>query len=393
MKQYNKALALDPHRTELDQPRALIGLISLLVMGPMFFLLMPLYIGALVDYLGLSEAQAGLLTSLELLGTSAAAVMAVFWIRRLSWRHVAAYSAVALSLGNLLCVFFAHDPVLLIGLRLITGFAAGCLVSLACAGLGDTLRTDRNFAFGVVGQLALSGALFMVLPTMIFRFGASAIFACFAACAIVALIGGLLLPSSSRRRSVAPLVEKRAWKPIWGLLGGAAFFIANTAVWAYIERIGVASELKAGFIGNVLGIAVFTSILGPLLAARAAQRFNRFWIMLIALMGELVCLIFLRIGMGAVSYAAIVLLYQLCWNLWVPLQMSVVADVDSSGRFAVLIPLFQAAGIALGPALAASFLATSGYLAVNIIAAVFATLALLLFVPVTLGQQTAEDSK
>jgi len=293
----------------------------------------------------------------------------------------------------LLCVFFAHDPNLLIGLRIITGFAAGCLVSLACAGLGDTLRTDRNFAYGVVGQLALSGALFMVLPTMIFRFGASAIFACFAACATIALIGGLLLPSSGRRHCVEPLVEKRAWKPIWGLLGGAAFFIANTAVWAYIERIGVASELEAGFIGNVLGIAVFTSILGPLLSARAAQRFNRFWIMMIALIGELFCLMFLSVGMGAVSYAVIVLLYQLCWNLWVPLQMSVVADVDSSGRFAVLIPLFQAAGIALGPALAASFLASNGYLAVNIIGAVFATLALLLFIPVTLGQQTAEDSK
>jgi len=107
MKQFNEALALDLHRTELDRPRALIGLISLLVMGPMFFLLLPLYIGALVDYLGLSEAQAGLLTSLELLGTSAAAVMAVFWIRRLSWRRVAAYAAGALLLGNLLCVFFA----------------------------------------------------------------------------------------------------------------------------------------------------------------------------------------------------------------------------------------------------------------------------------------------
>lgn len=382
---------LDLHGGELNRPRALIGLISLLVMGPMFFLLMPLYIGVLVDYLGLSDAQAGLLTSLELLGTSAAAMLAIFWIRRLSWRHIAAYSAGALLLGNVLCVFYADDLILLISLRLITGFAAGCLVSLACAGLGDTLRTDRNFAFGVAGQLALSGALFMVLPTMIFRFGTSAIFACFAACATIALIGALWLPSSGRRHSAGSLIEKRAWKPIWGLLGGAAFFIANTAVWAFIERIGVASELEAGFIGQVLGIAVFTSILGPLLAARAAQRINRFWIMLIALIGELACLMFLNVGMDAASYVMVVLLYQLCWNLWVPLQMSVVADVDLSGRFAVLIPLFQAAGIAIGPALAASFLVPGDYVAVNIIAAVFAILALLLFVPVTLGQKAQRD--
>ena len=121
MKQFNEALALDLHRTELDRPRALIGLISLLVMGPMFFLLLPLYIGALVDYLGLSEAQAGLLTSLELLGTSAAAVMAVFWIRRLSWQTLRARSC----LGTC-CVFSSQSDIVDVGMVIdqMLGFEA-----------------------------------------------------------------------------------------------------------------------------------------------------------------------------------------------------------------------------------------------------------------------------
>ena len=94
--------------------------------------------------------------------------------------------------------------------------------------------------------------------------------------------------------------------------------------------------------------------------------------------------------MDGITFAAIVILYQLFWNLWIPYQMSVVAAVDTTGRFSVLIPLFQAAGIALGPALAAIYLETAGYVAVNVIGVGFAVLALLLFVPVTLRYRMAQ---
>jgi len=377
----------------VDQPRSIFGLICLLVMGPMFFLLMPLYIGALVDHLGLSNSQAGLMASLELLGTCVAAVVAMFWIRRLSWRVVALASAIVLVSGNVLSLLFVADLQLLVGLRLLTGFASGCLVSLACAGLGDTRMPDRNFAFGVVGQLAISGALFIMLPSVIVVQGVAGIFGCFALCGVVAIIGAILLPVSGvKHEATGTLRSPGAWKPLWALAGGAAFFVANTAVWAYIERIGVASGLAGDFIGTMLGVGVFASILGPLLAAWSGDRINRFWVMLAALIGEIACLAFLRVGMDGTTFAAIVLLYQFFWNLWIPYQMSVVAAVDTTGRFSVLIPLFQAAGIALGPALAAIYLETAGYVAVNVIGVGFAVLALLLFVPVTLRYRQAQPT-
>ena len=373
--------------TQINQPRAIVGLICLLAMGPMFFLLMPLYIGAMVDHLGMSDRQAGLLSSLELLGSCAAAVVAVIWIHRITWTLVAAGAATALLAGNVLSLSMAADVTALTALRLLTGFAAGTLVSLACAGLGDTDHPDRNFALGVVGQLALSGILFLVLPPYIARFGAAAIFSCFAVCGFLALLGAALLPASGREHTPVIRADEGALRPLWGLFGGAAFFVANTAVWAYIERVGIASELSGDFIGQVLGISVFVSLTGPLAAAWLAERCNHFWIMLAALVGELICLVFLRAGMSALAYAGVVLAYQLCWNLWLPLQMSVVARVDSTGRFAVLIPLFQTAGIATGPALAAALLAPGDYLAINMIGVVFALVSLALFVPLTLGSQ------
>jgi predicted MFS family arabinose efflux permease len=373
-----------PNSNTLDSSRSVAGFICLFVMGPMFFLLMPLYIGALVDHLGFSESQSGMLASTELLGTCVASVLAMSWIRRVSWRLVAVICSGLLVTGNVFCFLGSYDTATFVGLRLLTGFAAGCLVSLACAGLGDTSRPDRNFALGVVGQLALSGTLFFLLPSAIADKGASAIFGCFALCAFLAMFGAILLPPTGRQHAAAPLTQKMAWKPLWGLFGGAAFFIANTAVWAYIERIGVASQLDGEFIGQVLGFSVLAALLGPLIAFWIDDRVNRFWIMLVAFLGELVCLAFLEVGMSMVTYAVIVGLYQFCWNLWIPFQMSVVASVDITGRFAVLIPLFQAAGIALGPALAATFLLPGSYLPVVVIGGVFAALARVLFIPVTL---------
>jgi predicted MFS family arabinose efflux permease len=369
----------------VDRARSIIGLICLFVMGPMFFLLMPIYVGALVDHMQLSESQAGLLASLELLGSCIASVIATTWVRRLDWRVVALSAAIVLIVGNILSVLFSTGIAPLMALRVLTGFASGCLVSLACAGLGDTRLPDRNFAYGVVAQLLVSGALFIILPSCVGALGVSAIYGLFALCGVIAFVGALLVPRcGAQHEPTAALKSTKHWRPLWGLAGGTAFFVANTAVWAYIERIGVASGLEGDFIGLVLGVGVFASVLGPLAAAWIGDRINRFWVMAVALAGELACLLFLKVGMSGLTFALIVLLYQVFWNLWVPYQMGLVAAVDTTGRFTVLIPLFQAAGIALGPALAAVYLESAGYIVVNAIGAGFAVLALLLFIPVTL---------
>ena len=357
--------------------------------GPMFFLLMPIYIGALVDHLGLNDSAAGRLASIELLGFCAASLLATLWIRRFSWRRTAAVSAAALILANICSMVWVDDLELLPLVRVGAGFAAGSMLSVAITALGDTRQTDRNFSLGIVFQLALSGALLFTLPPVIADYGMTAMYSCFALCACVGLAGALFLPVTGTQHEPPQLAGRTAWKPLWGLSGSAAFFLASTAVWAYVERIGVASGLEPDYIGRALGLSVVLSITGPLLAAWLGDRFNRFKVMSIALLGELVCLLFLSEGMGALAYVAVLVLYQFFWNLWVPYQMTVVALADTSGRFSVLIPLFQAAGVALGPALAAAFLTGGNYLVINIIGMAFGVLALALFAPIareTLGR-------
>lgn len=55
-----------------------------------------------------------------------------------------------------------------------------------------------------------------------------------------------------------------------------------------------------------------------------------------------------------------------------PYQLSVVAAVDNSGHFVVLITFFQSTGMALGPLLEAHVLSGVDYTPVLVIGAVFA---------------------
>ncbi|MGI9292601.1 MAG: MFS transporter [Pseudomonadales bacterium] len=369
---------------DINSPYAILGMICLLVMGPMFFLIMPLYVGALADHVGLDNQQIGALTSVELAGSAVSSLLALFWIRRFSWRLTAIAAGLGLIGFNLLSMAMASDYERLLLIRPLAGFTAGSLVCIAVTALGDSEKADRNFAFGVVGQLSLPGALMIVLPYLIADAGVDAVFGVFAVAALISIVGALMIPESG----IVPAQDRDhtgvSWTPLWPLLGGTAFFIANTAVWAFADRIGVSSGLSSTYVGAVIGGSTVAAVLGAFAASWLSDRYNRFWPMLFAMMGEILCLALLANGINAATYMIAILFYSICWNLWLPFQMGVVASVDTTGRFAVLIPFFQSLGIAAGPALAAQFLTGDSYLPVPVIGVVFAVVSLVLFIPVTL---------
>jgi len=377
---------VSPGATALDSRTTVSALICLFIMGPMFFLLMPLYVGALADYVGLNNQQIGTLTSLELLGSCLASLSGLFWIRKIDWRKTATASALALLVFNLISTIVSDNLGMLIVIRMGSGFSSGCLLAIAIVALGDTTRLDRNFAFAIAGQLSLSGALFFLLPQLITQHGVNAVFGVFAGSALFALIACIFVPGRGREHSQARLSGGGAWRPLWGLAGSTSFFLAQTAFWAFVERMGADAEFSPEFIGVALGVSTLVSIGAALGVGWLTQVVSRFWIMLVAGLGELACLAALMGGFSATTYFIAVVLFQICWNGWVPIQMANIAAVDTSGRFTVLIGLFQAIGVASGPVLVVQFLTGGSFLPVNIVSGVFVILAVLLFAPIAIDR-------
>jgi hypothetical protein len=370
-------------QSELDSPATIAALICLFILGPMFFLLMPLYVGALADDVGLNNTQIGTLTSVELLGSCFASLSGLWWIRKINWRKAAAAGALLLLSFNLISAMVSHSFGILSVLRIGAGFSSGCLLAIAIAGLGDTEKLDRNFALAVAGQLALSGALFFVLPQLIVSRGVTTIYLAFAACALLALFACLYVPAKGRPRSQLG-IGSSSLRPLWGLAGSATFFLAQTGFWAFVERLGVNAQLSAGFIGTALGVSTLVGVGAALSAGWLTLIISRFQLMLAAAVGQLACLAVLVDGFSATTYFIAVVLFQICWTSWVPIQMANIAEVDSSGRFTVLIGLFQSIGAATGPVLVVQFLTGSSFMPVNIVAGIFVIISIFLFAPIAI---------
>jgi len=378
---------------DINSARSILAAIGIMAIAPMFFLIMPLYVGALADDLGLENRQIGVLTSTELVGTSLASLLGLFWIRRFAWRRAIVASVALLLVGNVASILIGAALAPLLGLRFATGFASGSLMCVAVANLGDTDRADRNFALGIVGQLCVSGSFLFALPPLVERWGVAAVFALFSALPVLMLSGLRHLPTRGKAPPPADLPVGSTLVPLWGLFGSACFFVAATSVWAFVERIGVNAGFSSGFIGTALGFSTIVSIAGAFAASWLAGRVGRIWPMVIAALGQIACLPLLVEGVSPAVYVVAVLLYSVFWNLWVPFQMGVIAEADTSGRFVVLITFFQAAGVAIGPVLATRFLSGDNYLAVNWMGGIFAVLSLLLFVPITLRRAAGSPAR
>jgi predicted MFS family arabinose efflux permease len=153
--------------------------------------------------------------------------------------------------------------------------------------------------------------------------------------------------------------------------------------------MGSAAGLSPGTIGLALGGSVFAGIAGALAASWLADRQGRRIPMALAMIGEVVCLLFLFGDYTTAIYFAVVIFYSVCWNFWLPYQMGVIAETDVSGRFVALITLSQAVGIAVGPALVGPMINQDNFDAVVWTGIGFALLAMVMFLPVTASQKPA----
>ena len=116
------------------------------VVGAFDFLLQPLGVGLAVRDLSLSQSQAGLFASFEMAGGVLSAVLALFWIRRLSWRSIAIANLFLLVGGYLLSTRLETFP-LLSPARFLVGFAGGNLLAITLAWLSDTSQPERYGGF------------------------------------------------------------------------------------------------------------------------------------------------------------------------------------------------------------------------------------------------------
>ena len=128
-----------------------------------------------------------------------------------------------------------------------------------------------------------------------------------------------------------------------------------------MERIGNASGLSAQFIGFTLGLANLTGFAGASLVAWLGTRFGRLLPLVLSTTIQLTCLWALSGTISSSEYLIAIGLISLAWNIVNPIQIGILAGVDTSGRALALASTVIGVGLAAGPALGAAVLNGNDY--------------------------------
>jgi predicted MFS family arabinose efflux permease len=347
---------------------------------------MPFFVGGLISELGFTQAQANLISSAEIAGMALSSLLGAAWIGRFNWRHVALFALFAVLAGNLLS-FYVENFQVLVATRFITGLVGhGTAFALGVAAIGNTSQPDRNFGFTIASQVAMGALTALIVPKTIAIYGIAGMCAPAAILAVVAMAFIPRLATSGHAQTPDSNQSKRTGILILPLLGLLVMIIWQMGVGPFFNNLvpyGISIELDPSDIGTALFLSTGLSIIGPLTASALANKINRNVPVCIALTVQLLIILSFQGDITWIGFTVRAILFQTAWNFTGPFLMGMIANLDESGRYSVLIPASQLGGIALGHAVIASLVQGSNLVLVNYFCAGAIFLSIFLFVLVS----------
>ena len=147
----------------VNRPSAIAAAVVVSGIAPVFFNVLPLIVGALVEGYGFNNQQVGALASFYMAGHTLATLTLVVLVRTFNWRVGVAAFAIVQALSFAL-VANMQTFAILGALLLVAGLGGGGLFAVSMTSLGDSSHPDRNFGLATFAQTALPAVVAFLLP-------------------------------------------------------------------------------------------------------------------------------------------------------------------------------------------------------------------------------------
>jgi predicted MFS family arabinose efflux permease len=341
-------------------------MVGLGVVAAFATVVMPIMVGAMVDHLGLSARNAGLVAAAEMSGVFGATLAVVLVVHRWNRRWLALAGLSLLCVANLVAAT-ANTFAVLVGTRFAAGLGAGLVMVTVQASMAATRDPVR--AFGILGMsMLLAGVVGLPsIPLAVKPWGTTGAYLALASLVLPGLLLLRWLPAYAAVEARSPSQRTRLDIP-WAMAGLAALLCYMTsfgAVGPYMERLGVASGLGVTTVGKVLGAGSAGGMVGAALATWLGTRVGRAWPLCAGIFCSIGSLWLLVNGMQPATYAAAAVVLMLAAMFTGPYVMGSLAALDRQGRVLVTGLMIQAVGLAAGPALAGLLVAGDNYVRVG----------------------------
>lgn len=349
---------------EINLNRGLPLALALLLptIGGMVFIVQPGFVQGLVESGGFTDKQAGYLSSFELGGFAVANIAMTIISTRVNWRSTLILSLIIAALANLACIWI-RDFNLFAGLRVLSGLGLGGAVSVGFGTIGLTRKPDRNYGVSIA-ITAIYGALFLwKLPAFINAFALNGMLVLFVILAVGTIPLSRYAPEFVRdhaqnRKDVSEL-SPILWMP--ALTSIFFYFMAQSAVWAYLFLVGTSSGATDLEVAAALTLSQVGGVVGALFPALVGERFGRLLPLTISIAASAIPLLILVGGATPLAFTIIVCVYYGAWNMTHPYLLATYASFDATGRKVVYAVALQTTGMAVGPAVAAALITDGNY--------------------------------
>lgn len=312
------------------------SLVAGVFLGELGSMTTPFQIGALMDGLNLGEAAAGMLGSAEVVTIGCCMLAVALGAIRMAPRQMALCGAVITGTGQLLTALTDILALLFI-LRVAVGLGSALCLSAAIITISSFKQPESTTGF-VYAYVILLLALIMYLIPWLLPYGHHrALFSLFA---VLTILGSLLLLNLPARQIYQQQVFKvkgdnNIYRLIALLFAGEFLLLAGVGtVWAFLERIGLATGITPHDVGLYMSLGMLVSMLGSFVAGIVGVNFGRS----LPLVGGA---ILTAAGSGlvpgstdAASYLIMLFLFLFMLSFVLPYVIGTAAMIDRSGRLA-----------------------------------------------------------
>ncbi|GEM78612.1 hypothetical protein VSU01S_08570 [Vibrio superstes NBRC 103154] len=231
----------------------------------------------------------------------------------------------------------------------MAGISAGLVIVRCYEILGAEENPDAAFGKAIAIQMLTTAVLFMVLPAMVNLYDPSVFFITLGILVGLAL---LLKPLSAPFQQNDKLSGDIDFGVVFISLSAMAMvMLTHSAVWSTLSAYASTHHIEIQNQGLLFAVGTLFSVAGAMLATFPVAHQRKALILTIALVLQCLVVSTMLTGDDMYSFIVATCIFQLLWNLIVPLVMGTMA----SGRYGHVVIRFalaaQTFGAALGPLL------------------------------------------
>jgi predicted MFS family arabinose efflux permease len=332
-------------------------------------MLLPLMVGAYVDYLGFGEDTAGWISGINLAGIAFMTLIVSLKTKRWPLERVAGYGLAAMIVFDLLSIFYTNLYALS-AFRFLSGMGGGAVQAAIAAAIARLAHSDRGFGIYIGFQFLLPALGFYVLPGILPDIGFKGLMQILVGLEVflllfTAALANYRLPPATE--SGQEKVEFRLMIQPAALLSIIALCIygaANAGIYAYAERIGLHTGMSGQATGNALSIANVLAVLGALLVVWLQDKHGHIKPLTAGIACQVIAMLVLVYNPTVAGYWVGFTIWSVAWAFSWPYFLSMQADLDSSGTVVVGGQFSNLVGNSMGPTMAAFLVSDGTYTAV-----------------------------